>query len=135
MTDISIKQEIQKLRPGERWAMRISRLMGSWWFIGLLGGVMGICLIRWHLWNGNALDVFNLAVSEYTLFVDVIILKANNALNDSFLMIMNKIISLEETIMTLCNNIIETQEEQTRLLKENNIMLKQLLANKEGMIR
>jgi hypothetical protein len=135
MPDITIQDEITKLPPGERYAMRISRIMGSWRFIGILGGVIGCFCIHYHLWDGSILDVFNLAISLYTLLVDIIILKANNTLNDSFILILNKIISLEETIISLeksiiafCETIINNQENQEKILLEQTALLNQILA-------
>lgn len=109
---------------GDRIAMKLSRFMGSWWYIGGLGAAIESFVLRMELLNGSPIDVFNLLVSVYTLFVDLVILKAANAFNDTMNKVLNRIIQHEK--MSLKYHAHHAEE--IECVRAENNTIKELLA-------
>lgn len=106
---------MSKIAFGELCAISLSRLMATWIFIALLGIGLAAWIMVKHLVDGAPLDVFNLGVSLYTLFVDLIILKAAISLRN-----MDRAIA--ESILRIDRKILAKEEEQIKLIKELMIM-------------
>lgn len=66
----------EDLKNGDKIALWLSRFMSTWFFISILGVFLIGFVTEMGLLHGAALDVFNLIVSLYTLFVDLIILRS-----------------------------------------------------------
>lgn len=120
------KMDKWRAKYGDPIAMWLSRMMGTWVFISALAAIICLIIQFYHLLMGQALDVFNLVISLYTLFVDLIILKSNNTLNATFFRIINRIWELEQKIMGSIRDLIKlvqqvtaTQQQHTEALQEN----------------
>lgn len=100
---------------GESCAVMLSKFMATWTFIALLAIGLTAVIVARHLVDGAPLDVFNLGVSLYTLFIDLIILKSAISLRN-----MDR--AMMETMLKLDRKILVKEEEQSKLLKELMVM-------------
>lgn len=97
-----------QLGLGDKVALLISRAMSTWVFICFLIVGMWDFIRKYNLLiAGQPLDIFNLGVSLYTLFVDLIILKAaisqrnmDRALSEKIDRTQENILRLEEAAIT-----------------------------------
>ncbi len=88
----------------DRLAILISRIMSSWIFILSLGVASTTYVLYEKLFDGPKLDTFNLGVSLYTIFVELIILKATLSLRDMDRGMMDSISRKEDKILKQVSN-------------------------------
>lgn len=105
---------MEKANIGETSAIFISRFMASWGFItGLAIGLTTWIVIK-DLTNEQPLEVFNLGISLFTLFLDLIILRAAISLRnldrqmmEAMMKIDKKILAKENETLRLLNTLID----------------------------
>lgn len=102
---------------GERCAILLSRFMATWIFIIILFSVLALIIVGRNLTDGEPLDVFNLGVSLYTLFVDVVILKAALSLRN-----MDR--TMMEMMLRIDKKILAKEEEQIKMIKELMLLVR-----------
>lgn len=91
-------------------AVFISRVMSSWLFIIILMICSLTYVVDEKLLNGPRLDTFNLVVSLYTIFVELIILRATLSLRDMDHNMMRNISKKEDEILKQVRNENNTTE-------------------------
>lgn len=88
----------------DRLAIFISRIMASWVFIITLVFAATLYVLSEKLFDGPKLDTFNLSISLYTIFVELIILKATLSLRDMDRGMMDSISKKEDKILKHVSN-------------------------------
>lgn len=116
-------------------AIFFSRFIATWKFIILLN----IGIIFWiffkHLEDGADLDVFNLFISSFTLFIDLIILKAAISLRDMDREKMDMMHGMVQNIINIVNhveNLVQkiSRMEEVSAIREERIIT--ILENKKS---
>jgi len=102
--------EITKKNFSNKIAVFISRVMSSWLFIIILMICSLAYVVDEKLLNGPKLDTFNLVVSLYTIFVELIILRATLSLRDMDHNMMRNISKKEDEILKQVRNENNTTE-------------------------
>lgn len=95
---------------GDRIAIIVSRMLATWIFIALLCVGEGSYIAMRHLYEGSVLDVHNLCVSLFTLFIDVIILRAAISLRNLDRALTEKILRSERVILVEVRGLRDDME-------------------------
>jgi hypothetical protein len=121
----------EDLKVGDKVALFVSRSISSWLVLAIFCTTMGIYIDLSHVLAGEKpLDIFNLGISLYTIFIEIIILRAtisqrnmDRALSekiDKTLTFMTttdeRIIKLEELILSKEDIAIKKSDEILALL-------------------
>jgi len=115
-----------KLPFGEQVAIYLSRFMATWIFIlGLFIFVLWSVHFYSLLAEGKPIDIFNLCISLYTLFVDLIILKAAISLRNLDRSVSDIILKIDKRILKQEN---ETHREIEQIHSKVNMLVEKSYA-------
>lgn len=112
------------MKLGEKISIFISRTIATWYFVAI-----GCVFVGWNVYvdnllKGAPLDVFNLKISVYTIFIEIIILMATLGLRDMDRKMADKILETEKRILTqlkaqdvLLDSLIKSVQPQKKVKK------------------
>ena len=103
------------LRCGDRAALAISRFMSAWWFFLFLGVGTAYIIWEWHIFSeGKAADNMNIGISLYTIYVELMLLRAGQTARNIDRALAEKI---DKALSLIAGQTLFMIEQDARIIK------------------